>query len=339
MEKYSDYHLEQLILTQSGGGGSPHTHIGEGGIVVTEIGSNIYIDGSGVSGGPSVGGNTSTLSGIAGEALVKYDVVYQSVADGSIYKTTHSGTPYQADAVGLVSDTSVASGVGVGILVDGPLDNPLWSWIPGRDLYVGDTAGSLTMDPPTASGYYVKPVAQAVTSTQVWVHPELGWRVNGIYDTVVLTPQQGPKGDPGPTGAASTVPGPQGVPGPQVTYISINGVAGETLSQYDVVYQDWADSGKFKKAVCSDFNKADASALVLQAGGIVNGSSGEVVLWGYITYSGWSWIAGKNLFLSSVTGTFTQDQPTTSGYYVKPLGRTPTTSGIWFNSELGWSIN
>jgi hypothetical protein len=316
---------------------------GTGGLVCTfypdpTVSGNGYwvIDGSGVSGSPSVGGNTSTLSGIAGETLVKYDVVYQSVVDGNFYKAIHSGDSYQADAIGLVSDTSVASGVGVGILVDGPLENLSWSWTPGRDLYVGATTGSLTMDPPTTSGYFVKPVAQAVTSTQVWIHPELGWRVNGIYDTVVLTPQQGPKGDTGPTGAASTVPGPQGAPGPQVTYISINGVAGETLSQYDVVYQDWADSGRFKKAVCSDSAKTDARGIVTKVGGISSGLSGEITLWGQVTYSGGS--SGLPLFLSTTSGQMMSTAPTTDGYYAKPLGSCLTTSGIWFQPELGWIV-
>ena len=310
---------------------------GTGGVGVSRASNTWYIDGSGISGGPGqTGATSSTTSGVAGELLVKNDVVYQSISDGKLYKAFNNGLAYQADAIGLVSSDVTVSGNMAQITAEGLVSNAGWSWTAGADLYVSSTSGVLTPNVPTTSGYIAKPMGQARSATDVFVRPELGWQVDNIYSTVIITGQQGP------TGAASTIPGPQGqqgIPGPQVTYISIFGTAGETLSQYDVVYQDYNNGGVFKKAVCSDLNKADASGLVLQAGGVTSGSTGEIALWGLITYSGWNWSPGKGLFLSSTSGTFTQIQPTTSGYYVKPLGRTPTSSGVWFNEQLGWLIN
>jgi hypothetical protein len=312
---------------------------GSGGIIATLVDREWIVDGSnliGAGGGGGAAGN-NTVSGVAGENLLPFDTVYESITDGLFYKAFNNGLAYQADAIGMVTHpVTIVTGQAGEITLEGSVMNDGWDWAEGKPLYVSSTPGILVDTPTTVSGQFAKPVAQAISNIRVWVHPELGWEVGGIYDQVIITQQQGQKGDPGPVGPASQVPGPVG---PQVTYISLPGVAGETLAQYDVVYQDHTDSGKYKIAVCSDLAKADACGMVIQQGGIVNGNTGDILIWGYITDESWNWISGKNLFLSSTPGVFTQDEPTTSGYYGKPLGRTPTTSGIWFNSELGWLIN
>jgi hypothetical protein len=311
---------------------------GTGGIVTTKEGNVWNVDGSNLIGGGGGGaGGNNTVSGTAGENLAPFDTVYESITDGLFYKAFRAGQAYQADAIGMVTHPiTIETGLAGEITLEGSVMHDSWTWTPGKPLYVGSTPGTLVDTPTTTSGEFNKPVAQAITEIRIWVHPELGWEVGGIYDQVIITQQQGQKGDPGPVGPASQVPGPVG---PQVTYISLQGTAGETLAQYDVVYQDYADSGKYKIAVCSDLAKADACGMVIQPGGITNGNAGSILIWGYITDASWNWTAGKGLFLSSSSGNFMQDEPTTSGYYAKPLGRTPTTSGIWFNSELGWLIN
>jgi hypothetical protein len=286
---------------------------------------------SSIPSGPSSAATSATISGTAGELLVKYDIVYENPTDGKYYKTTQSGTPYEADAIGIVTATSITMDALGEITLEGQVTNVGWNWSEGLTIYVDTTKGAITQTAPTTSGYYVKPLGQALESATVWFQPELGWQVGTIAGatTVVNVPVPGPLG---PTG--SGLIGLQGVAGPMRDNYTTQGTGGATLSRFKVVYQDYTDLGKYKLANSDVEAKADACGLVTEVGGIDSDAVGEITLWGAVTYDGWSWVAGKPIYLDDVDGSFSQNTP--SGIYTKPLGRAITTSGIWWQPELGW---
>lgn len=292
---------------------------------------------SGSSGG--AGGN-NTVSGTAGENLAPFDTVYESITDGKFYKAFNNGLVYQADAIGMVTQsTTIISGTVGEITLEGSVTNTNWSWGAGKPLFVSASPGVLidTNPPTTISGQFIKPVAQAITSSEIWVNPELGWQVGGIYDSVIISSQSGPRGLPG---ADSVTPGPigsVGPPGPMGNVVTITGVARYTAPQYSVVYQDYFDAGTYKQAIANSIDTADACGIIINPGGIAANNSGQITIWGSVTYSGWAWVSGKPLILDLILGQMTQNLTVASGYY-KPLGWATTTTGIWFQPELGWQI-
>jgi hypothetical protein len=119
------------------------------------------------------------------------------------------------------------------------------------------------------------------------------------------------------------------------------GTAGEALSQYDVVYCDYADGGKWKKAQNDGTVKeANATAIVIASGGISNGSTGLVQFVGKISNVSWSWTPGKDLYVDATAGALTEsDLPSTasSGTNIKPCGFAITATKIWFNPQTGYT--
>jgi hypothetical protein len=116
-----------------------------------------------------------------------------------------------------------------------------------------------------------------------------------------------------------------------------SGVAGEDLVQFDVVYSDDLDGGKYKKAINSDTAKrAYAVGIVTASGGISTDSSGEITLCGRVTNITWAWTTGKAVYVDSVAGGLTQEEPSTIGYYVRPIGEAISATEIWFDPQTGW---
>lgn len=116
-------------------------------------------------------------------------------------------------------------------------------------------------------------------------------------------------------------------------YITVTGTAGEALSQYDIVYTDTADSGKYKKADKDVLATADAVGIVTQAGGITNGATGEITLGERLITTG-TWTKGGIIYLSGTAGAMTQTVPATG--YCKPVGRATETNQIMFKPEPGY---
>jgi hypothetical protein len=115
------------------------------------------------------------------------------------------------------------------------------------------------------------------------------------------------------------------------------GVAGEDLAQFDVVYSDDLDGGKYKKSINSDTaQKAYAVGIVTTPGGISTNDSGEITLCGRVTNISWSWTVGKAVYVDSTAGGLTQDEPSTIGHYVRPVGEAVGASEIWFDPQTGW---
>jgi hypothetical protein len=154
--------------------------------------------------------------------------------------------------------------------------------------------------------------------------------INGYIGSDGASGPTGALGPTGPTGEGSGGPGAS----PTTT-----GTAGETLTQYDLVYQDAGDSGKYKKTISNGTSaQADAVGMVTEAGGIANGLTGEITLFGLITNGSWSWTSGDSLFVSTTVGLMTTTAPTTSGYYVKTVGHAVSATEIWFQTEDGFPV-
>jgi hypothetical protein len=97
---------------------------------------------------------------------------------------------------------------------------------------------------------------------------------------------------------------------PSGSLIDITGTAGETLSQFNVVYCDSADSGKWKKADSDSETTADVWGIVVQIGGIADDASGKIRLFGVVENPSWAWTKGKKLYLSGTAGLLTETAPT-----------------------------
>ena len=131
------------------------------------------------------------------------------------------------------------------------------------------------------------------------------------------------------------------LPGGGATVITEEGTAGETLSQYQVVYKATADS-KWYKAQC-DGTAAEASALgmVTEAGGIAQDATGTIAIGEQeITNAGWDWSAniGGDGYVSATAGSVTATAPTTVGQYAIPICRLLTTTKILWKPLTGWIV-
>lgn len=116
----------------------------------------------------------------------------------------------------------------------------------------------------------------------------------------------------------------------------VDGVAGENLAAYDVVY---AAAGEYLKAQSDNTEvEADAVGIVTEALGITSAATGEITLGGLVTNAGWSWTPGAQLYLSGTYGGISEVEPTTVGDYVKPLGFAVTATQIFFNPQAGWVV-
>lgn len=114
--------------------------------------------------------------------------------------------------------------------------------------------------------------------------------------------------------------------------------AGETLSQYNVVYFKSSDS-KAYKAICSGTAEAaDVLGIVTESGGIASSSTGDVTLLGTVTNGSWNWTVNKWVYVSSTAGTLTQTAPTTLGHYVTPVGIAVSATSILVHPMTGWAI-
>ena len=125
-----------------------------------------------------------------------------------------------------------------------------------------------------------------------------------------------------------------GEAGSQVTI----GTAGETLSQYQILYLNTADA-KWYKSVCNNTEiKAEVYGICTEAGGISADSTGEITLQGKITNAGWSWTVGTILYVSTTSGSLSQTKPDTVGQYARAAAIALDTDEIWFAPEAGYQV-
>jgi hypothetical protein len=120
------------------------------------------------------------------------------------------------------------------------------------------------------------------------------------------------------------------------TSICITATAGETLTQYNVVYAK--SDGKYWKADANtSIITADACGIVLQSGGIVAQGTGTIQIKpGYITNNSWAWNVHASLYLG-LSGAIVESVAALAN--TKPLGYAETATQIYFNPQTGWSNN
>lgn len=169
----------------------------------------------------------------------------------------------------------------------------------------------------------------------------------------------GPSSDiPGPTGPTSNVPGPLGPTGPSgvgptgptgagsvgptgpTGHVEVViGIAGENLTEFDLVYQDVTNSGVFYKSVNSSLSQTDCIGVVTQSGGILSGQTGEITVGRkFITNPNWTFDPGSIIYVSSTPGIGTDALPISG--YVKPIGQFVGSNTILFDAQVGWfSLN
>jgi hypothetical protein len=117
--------------------------------------------------------------------------------------------------------------------------------------------------------------------------------------------------------------------------IIVSWTAAETLAQYNVTYSDSSSLGNLKKAVNTSEASADAIGIVLESGGISQNSSGAVALGPAIIEMG-TWTKGATLYVSDTAGSLTQVKPVSG--YIKPIGFAISTTALYFNPQIGWSV-
>jgi hypothetical protein len=116
---------------------------------------------------------------------------------------------------------------------------------------------------------------------------------------------------------------------------SRNVIAGETLSQYSLVYLNTVDS-RYYLADSNSFEQVvDCTGIVLHTGGIAEGESGAVqIASGLVNNSSWSWQPGQRLYVGA-SGTITTDPFFYK--YSKTIGYAVTATQISFDPQIGWS--
>jgi hypothetical protein len=116
---------------------------------------------------------------------------------------------------------------------------------------------------------------------------------------------------------------------------AITGTAGETLSQFDLVYSSSVD-GKYYKATANDTEaKSNAVGIVTGVGGIAQDAQGQIQISPTQIVSGsWTWTPDKELYLN-IAGDMTHDPSSLA--WSKPVGYAITSTKILFWIQTGWS--
>lgn len=112
------------------------------------------------------------ITATAGEALVKYNLVYAK-SDGKYYKADAALTIIEADAVGIVMDTTISQNA-TGLIQTRPgyITNGSWNWTPHSQLYLGSSGAIVDS---TTGMSFAKPIGYAETATQILFYPTVGW--------------------------------------------------------------------------------------------------------------------------------------------------------------------
>jgi hypothetical protein len=126
-----------------------------------------------------VGTDQDVITGTAGEALSQFDVVYLDSVSSAFKKAENDATASQADAVGIVVQAGGISNASTGLIqLFGYVKNTSWTWSVGNTLYVNTTPGGLSAAPPTAPGTYTKSVGFALSATEIYFSPSLGFETD-----------------------------------------------------------------------------------------------------------------------------------------------------------------
>ncbi|MEW6138902.1 MAG: hypothetical protein AB1733_11775 [Thermodesulfobacteriota bacterium] len=237
------------------------------------------------------------IHGTAGESLSQFDAVYLDVVSERWMKAQSGSTAQKGDVWGIVTEDG-----GITIGSDGEI--LLFGFV---------TNQSWTWTPGDI--LYLSQTAGEITSTEPTNAAVIG---HAITDTTIFFLPKSFSGDVGPSGG-------------------ITGTAGEDLSVCDVVYADYTNSGRYKKAT-NNATSLEAAAVGIAQANITEGASGPIQLFGTMTNGAWSWIPGKSLYVSDTPGALIQYEPSAYGRYVKPVGYAVSATEIWIFPQSGWQV-
>lgn len=153
---------------------------GASGVPVGPTGPTGNAGATGPSGitGPTGFGLPITTSGIAGENLNQFDLVYVDINNNYRYKkSTNIGTSLQSEVVGIVTQSGgIVNGQAGTISLFGIFVNPLWNFTPHTKLYLG-VNGTFTQTVSTVTGTYVVPCGFVISNSIIFFNVESGWEV------------------------------------------------------------------------------------------------------------------------------------------------------------------
>lgn len=106
--------------------------------------------------------------------------------------------------------------------------------------------------------------------------------------------------------------------------------AGETITQWDLVYLNPAD-GEWHQADADESTAAGKAWGVATTAG-TDGNPIDVLVSGIVRNDGWAWsAAGVDLFVSDVAGAMTETAPSTTGDVVKLVARTISDDEVYID--------
>lgn len=109
--------------------------------------------------------------------------------------------------------------------------------------------------------------------------------------------------------------------------------AGETITQWDLVYFDATDS-EWKQADADASGEWPCRAMATAAG--TDGNELIVLTQGVIENTSWDWTVGATLYLSDTAGGITETAPSTSGDCVQVIGWAISADAIYLNISGHW---
>jgi hypothetical protein len=251
-----------------------------------------YTGPTGPQGSQGIDGR-AIFTGTAGESLSQFDLVYLN-ADGKWYKAK-ADAETTASSYGLVTQSGGISLNGSGTISGPGMLTGMSGLTPGAIYYLSNaTAGAWTTAAPVIGSWEVCLGIALSSSTFLFEPGYIAFQRTEDLDNTVM------------------------------------GTAGEVLAEFQVVYSDPADSGKYKKAKNNGTaRQASAVGLVVEVGGIGNGSVGRIRTLGKISNGSWSWTPGDDLYLDSTSGGLIATKPSTIGEYVTHLGYAISATDIW----------
>ena len=248
----------------------------------------------------------ATLNRTAGNSLITSAMIADD-RDKSVYSFIISGYEVQVD-----------SGLNFKVTAGG-------AFVGDQEFFIDSTAPSVAAT-PSATGYAFINAAGGVeysSSEPTSFHVLLATLITDVADITTIIDNRKfipiawnykyGDGDSGETG-----------------YPSLFEVykAGEALNKYDVVYISGA----------STVRKASASGNVPAIGicpqNIASGQIENVLIFGQISNSSWSWTANSIIYLDTVLGQLTQTPPTLTGTYTQRVGIAVTATTILFKPDL-----
>lgn len=115
--------------------------------------------------GPS--GTSTAITLIAGPRPIGGHKAVRLLNPGTVDLVDASSVVDRNSCIGVTTNAAVSGG-SVQVVTSGFVAEPSWSWVPGLDVFLGDTPGQLTQT-YNSSRAFSQIVGQAVDATTLWI--------------------------------------------------------------------------------------------------------------------------------------------------------------------------